>query len=425
MQIGKFQGQKIANRFLSPASIICLGFLSKCLVLFFLPTQNLFEKDSFRYLNLSRDFFENYFSQSASLAAFDTSPGYPFILYLLGNFTPKQIVLTQFLILAISQFLLFRILIKHFSYNYSVCGLFLFTLESSTNTSSFKILSESWLLFLLIFLLYVISKDSSSFLIKLLSGFALGMAILVKPIAQFIFCTLVIAALCNFNQIRRLLPATLACLAILVSWLSFNYAKYEVPQVSGIQSYNLLYYEGSGAKSFRSGSPLMEVQANEFDLEHEFSMVNTDVAKIVNYREEQGFSLIFQNFSGFLEMHVVGIFKILFGPGSATISQITGHFPFSNLSKIIFEIASLFSSSLQALGSAIALLFVFPRTFKERRFLLFLAAFSFVVLLIISSGANAYSRFRVPLVPFEIILLGYTYEAILIKVHSRASNRKS
>jgi len=419
MPPSRAQKWRISKGLLIPASIICFGFLSKCLVLYSLPTKNLFERDSFRYLNLSRDFFGIYFSQSGDPLAFDISPGFPFFLYLLGSFTPKQIVITQFLVLSISQFLLFRILAKHFSYSYAVFGLLLFTFESSINTSSFKILSESLLLLLLTLSIYVISADSISFSYKILSGVALGLAILVKPIAQFIFFVIVIALLYNFKKVKRLLPTLLTCLAIMLGWISFNNAKYDIPQISGIQSYNLLYYEGAGAKSYESGSTLLDVQTNEFALEQEFSEINTKISEIVDYRVRRGVVLISNNFGGFLEMHFTGILKILFGPGSATISQIAGHFPLQHITQIMVISFSLFSSTLLALGSVIALLYVFPRSHKEKGLLLFLATFSFAALLLISSGANAYSRFRVPLVPFEIILLGYTYETLRIKFLSR------
>lgn len=408
--------QNIKRQLLIPAFLVFCSLICKLLVLNKLPENYLFELDSFRYLELSKDFYSNYFSINSSPSAFETSPGFPFYLFLVGNLTPKNIITSQLLLLSIIQFLFYKTLYARFSFSSSITGLLVLIFESSININSFKILSETLILLLIALTLFFISKKSTSLHGQLVIGLILGCAILVKPIAQFIFLALVITLLLMKIYFRQFFLTVIICSSIFLGWSTYNLIKFNVPQISGIQSYNLLYYEGAGAKSFQFNSPLLIIQEQEMALEKEIERQDDNLADLVEYRQQRGRSLIFSNIKGFVEMHVSGVVKILLGPSNATTRQFLGELPFSRVTIIISFLFSVTTSLLMVIGSGFTMFWLSPKAILKRDFFLLFISISFVLLLAVSSGANAYSRFRVPLVPFQIYLLCYALEANLIKL---------
>lgn len=401
---------KNSERLFLPISIIFLGFTIKCILLARLPSSFFFDVDTHKYLKLSNGFFENYFGQYHNVEAFDTTPGFPLFLFMLRSLTPKQIVFLQLVMLAITQYILFRILRQKFSHFFSLIGLSLFTVEISTNTHTLKLLSETLFLFLITSSIYFVSKVPKKLVHRSLPGLFIGMAIMVRPIGQFIFLAFLIAGILEFKSMKIYMPSICICLSIMTGWIVHNYIDYGVPQLSGIQSYNLLYYEGAGAKSFQSEVPLLEVQSHEISLEHATNLGNTNLARVVDYREKRGITLIFENVKGFTEMHIVGLFKILMGTSKSITSQLLTLFPLAKFTQIFFFTFSLFSSVILLLGTFYAISRLIPKPNVTQDFFLLLIVISFLLLVIVSSGSNAYSRFRVPLVPLEVIMLGYSFD---------------
>jgi hypothetical protein len=106
---------------------------------------------------------------------------------------------------------------------------------------------------------------------------------------------------------------------------------------------------------------------------------------------------------GFIELHLEGAAKILVGPGSANISKLTAHLGLSevviNFLKAVIVLIRLFVISLVCIIIYFAL--------RRRVFIpiQLYSIVSWILILISSGGANAYSRFRVPLIPLEIIII--------------------
>jgi hypothetical protein len=113
--------------------------------------------------------------------------------------------------------------------------------------------------------------------------------------------------------------------------------------------------------------------------------------------------LILANPVGFIELHLEGAAKILVGPGSANISKLTAHLGLSEVVidfiKAVIVLLRLFSISLVCISIYFAL--------RRRVFIpiQLYSIVSWIFILISSGGANAYSRFRVPLIPLEIIII--------------------
>ena len=404
--------QKLSLIWANPlaSGLILSSIVVKSILVYFISSEETFlENDSTRYLDLASNFFLSYLSpgNSPNPDSFYVTPGYPLFLSLFSGFEIRQIIFIQFCILGATQLLCYIILRNLFQRPIALLGLAVFLVESSTNLESFHILTET--LFGLFFLsfLYFFSKSKDSKLNTIIAGVFLGSSLLVRPVAQILIVALVLTLLIAKEK-KTIAICIFLSIAILSGWLVRNEKVFGIPQLSGIQSLNLLYYEGAGAVSITRSQTLERAQNSESAREVSALGESPTLIDVVNYRSERGVTLIKENFLGFVELHAIGSFKILLGPGSATIDEIMSYLPLSPLLGIILKSLSVALSFILAFLS----LFSIFRLIRYRRslqnYFQIFVALSFLLLLVSSGGANAYSRFRVPLVPLEIILSAYS-----------------
>ena len=187
------------------------------------------------------------------------------------------------------------------------------------------------------------------------------------------------------------------------TWIMRNQVVFGVPQLSGIQSLNLLQYEGAGAFAKQNDVTLKEAQAEESNLEINQIGEGASIQTVVEYRVDRGIKLIIENPVGFFKLHLEGAVKILLGPGSANIRKLTSHFLSS---EVLTNLVQVLIVLMRLVISSLAFIFIFL-AIKKRVFIpiQFYSIVSWILILISSGGANAYSRFRVPLIPLEIIFI--------------------
>lgn len=388
-------------------------FLKSC-ILFSLSSNNLLlEPDSTKYINLASNFFHNYFSSKDTVSedSFLITPGYPLFLNILGSLEIRQIVFIQFCILGLTQFLLYQILSKLFTDRIALLGLTLYLFESSSNLESFHILTETLFTLFFVGFVYLFFDVNESKLMPIFAGIIVGVSILIRPVGQVLALPLFVILL-----VTRLRFKTGVCLiiaiAILSGWTFRNNAVFDVPQVSGIQSFNLMYYEGAGAASIASSQTLEVLQDRETRKQIAVIGESPSMSDRVDYQQQRGLFLIQNNIPGFLEMHLRGVFKILLGPGSATIDKISSELKLDSSITLAYKVLSIGLSSVMSLLSFIAIALIIRRRFKNVDYRYLYLSSSFMLMLISSSGASAYSRFRVPLVPIEIILTMYALSSL-------------
>lgn len=387
--------------------LISISVMAKSIILFLMPdNQVLLEPDSLRYLDLADNFLGNYGASNQILESFYITPGYPLFLSVFGQFGIRPVILIQFFLLASTQLILFELLKKLFSQKFALFGLFLFVIESSSNLESFHILTETLFTFLFTLFIFLVFKGDRNSSAIICGGFLLGISIWTRPVAQILIVSLLITFLLVKDK-KRISIYVVVGLLFVIGWSIRNYEKFGVPQLSGIQNLNLLYYEGAGAVSISKSQTLMDSQASESTrlvLHLGDSPALTD---LVTYRQERGIFLIKQNLTGFVQLHGIGIVKILLGPGSATIEKIGNSIKMPSQLMVTYQAISILISFMLGALSLISLWYLRSRIIKELNPGYTFVALSFVLMLITSSGASAYSRFRVPIVPLEIILSMY------------------
>jgi hypothetical protein len=388
---------------LSAISLVVLSISIKTIWLLSIPNQNtLMENDSVRYLRISENFWSVFFGSIADSDSFFITPGYPLFLSLFpsGNF--KMMIFCQFLLLGVSQFVLFKLVLKHTSVKIAYFGLILFLLESSTSLESFNLLTETLFNFVFILFLYLLDIGTSKNLYLYASGLILGLALIVRPVGQILLIPLILMVV--FRTLRKQIAVVLLiAIAVSSTWIIRNQVVFSVPQLSGIQSLNLLQFEGAGAFSKGNNVSLKEAQATETALQMNKIGESASIQQVVEYRVDRGIDLIIANPVGFIELHLEGAVKILVGPGSANISKLTAHF---GLSEIVTDVLKALIVMFRLMMITLVCITVYFAL--KRRVLIpiqFYSIVSWLLILISSGGANAYSRFRVPLIPLEIIII--------------------
>lgn len=388
--------------------LLALGFIAfsislKTLWLLSIPNQSaLMEPDSVRYLSISEDVLATFFSTSSKSDSFFITPGYPLFLAIFQVDNLKWIVFFQFLLLGTSQFILFRLVVKYTSTKIAYFGLILFLLESSSGLESFNLLTETLFNFIFILFLYFFGTGTNRNIAFYTSGFILGIALIVRPAGQILLVPLFL--MIAFRTWRRQAMVVLLIAAVIPStWIVRNQVVFGVPQLSGIQSLNLLLYEGAGAFAKENQVTLKAAQDTEVKLETTEIGVEPSIQTIVDYRVKRGIALILGNPMGFVELHLEGAAKILVGPGSANIDKLTAHFSVKEIVTDTLKAMIILVRLLMISLVGICIIFAI----KRRNFIpiQFYTIVSWILVLISSGGASAYSRFRVPLIPLEIVII--------------------
>ena len=365
-------------------------------------TSILMENDSVRYLRISEDFWSVFFHSNPNADSFYITPGYPLFLSFFPSENIKLMIFFQLLLLGASQIILFKLIIRHTSTRVAYIGLTLFILESSTGLESFNLLTETLFNFIFVLFLFLFGDGKNKKHVLYTSGIVLGIALIVRPVGQILLIPLIL--MIAFRSWRRQV-ITVLLIAVVVSstWIIRNQVVFGVPQLSGIQSLNLLQYEGAGAFAKQNEVTLKEAQAEESNLEINQIGEGASIQTVVEYRVDRGIKLIIENPVGFFKLHLEGAVKILLGPGSANIRKLTSHFLSS---EVLTNLVQVLIVLMRLVISSLAFIFIFL-AIKKRVFIpiQFYSIVSWILILISSGGANAYSRFRVPLIPLEIIFI--------------------
>ena len=365
-------------------------------------TSILMENDSVRYLRISEGFWSVFFHSNPNADSFYITPGYPLFLSFFPSENIKLMIFFQLLLLGASQIILFKLIIRHTSTRVAYIGLTLFILESSTGLESFNLLTETLFNFIFVLFLFLFGDGKNKKHVLYTSGIVLGIALIVRPVGQILLIPLIL--MIAFRSWRRQV-ITVLLIAVVVSstWIIRNQVVFGVPQLSGIQSLNLLQYEGAGAFAKQNDVTLKEAQAEESNLEINLIGEGASIQTVVEYRVDRGIKLIIENPVGFFKLHLEGAVKILLGPGSANIRKLTSHFLSS---EVLTNLVQVLIVLMRLVISSLAFIFIFL-AIKKRVFIpiQFYSIVSWILILISSGGANAYSRFRVPLIPLEIIFI--------------------
>lgn len=196
-----------------------------------------FTKDSFHYIEISKDFFSKYINGKNDNFWIYTFrlPGYPFILLLINSISEVRYVIYINLIFdLISSIYIFKFLYKFSKSTFtSYFGVVLFLLNSNILISSTQIMTESVSTALLLVSVFYIDQNSMSK--NLISGISLGLFSLIKPLGIYILFLFIFYKIFYFRKkIKEIIIFSFIPLCLIFLIYTNNY-----------QNYNTFFYSTS------------------------------------------------------------------------------------------------------------------------------------------------------------------------------------
>lgn len=375
--------------------------------------------DSREYLWLAQNFSDSYSLTDSSnpYLSFRRTPIYPLFLSLFseGKGLFASLVAQQVLSMGI-VYLTWLLSKKLFSEKIAWIAGLLTSIETSLLTSSFMILSETLFTFLFLSGIYAFIYSQYCHFQKIcyvFSGVFFGLSALTRPIGIAIAVILVLYLLLTHGKMRLRTLITLSVMVVfIICWSIRSLLSFGIFEVSSIQAHNLHLFEGSGARAYRLGIPLDDVHTIEANLMSSAIGEEFTLADEQKYRNARGLTLILENFPWFIQMHLVGATKLLIGPGQGDSLGFLTSGQIYTAAEVWHFILVGFLLTLTSFILVMALVGIL-RSEKSSQFLLILI--SLLVVVSISSGIQAYARFRAPIAPLLCVFAAIGIDKLLNK----------
>jgi hypothetical protein len=350
-------------------------------------------------LNLAKNFSKNYLTTAETnpLSAL-ALPGYPFFISAIGQNSQLAVIIIQIILTPFIALAMTRIILSNRGTQYTLPVFTICLIETSLLVQSFTILTETLFTFCSIGGFYFLNQARNEFRIKEigLATIFFSFAAILRPVGVILILLFLFGLILKFFNQKTMLVLFVSALIINGLWVGRNFAIYDVPSISYIDSHNLHYYEGAGAVSHEKNIPLLEVQRKESDRMLKIIGTAPSLKMRHTYQRQRGIDLILENKKGFLEMHIIGVFKILAGPGQGEMMKVLSQGERvqaeKNYEKIILYLMvfiTLTILTLAIIGGYKAKLSPIEK----------LMTLQLLLTLLITSGSQAYSRFRTPIAP--------------------------
>lgn len=362
--------------------------------------------DSSDYLSASKNLENTYLNFSGLVDPISLSrlPIYPIFL---NVFSSKLLVISiqifLQLIMGVICILIIRKTLKITNSFLNIVIFLLIQVESSLFVYSYRILSEILFSFILLLLIYMIILKTEKKNNVMLIIFVTILTILIMLIRPTAIALLFVFLSMSIFEKKRILFVSLSLLSILVygSYSYLNYTKSGIFVYSTTQNSNLFEYEGVPAKAISRSVSKQEIQKEESELKHIALGENPTLKESNNYHRTRGLELILENKYSFLKLHIVGVFKVLYGPNKLELEQIFSDEGRLNLTKIQSTIILYSSIVMTFIISSLGIFGAF--LYFRKNYIYRLMSLTILSFLILSSGGSAYGRFRTPISALLVI----------------------
>jgi 4-amino-4-deoxy-L-arabinose transferase-like glycosyltransferase len=405
--------------------------------------------DSLGYHNLAlciRDHF------SFCGDAFRT-PGYPFfvaVIYAISHSAPYTVLFTQIFLNLLSIVLMYKIGKELFSEKVGFIAAILFSLDLHHTIFIFYLLTETiyTTIFLLALLYYIKALKTNRILFFLLTGILYGISALIRPISQFyIYCVLAFTLLWYFKA-WKIGARSAACLAIayfaaVAPWCMRNYSDYGHFALSNIKGYNLLFWNASYYESKRQHKPIEQVNA-EFieELKKMGWRPDSNPFDKEKIDGELANKILKAHFGDYLKTHLTGTVKIHLSVGTQSLTDVL-HIPAKKWTEeekytngVIALVKKFFATKTIyeiLLGTFVAfflvIIYLFAaigiwRMIKKKQVLMMLFLLGSAGYFALISGIISYARYRLPSMPFYILLASIGIIWTLEKRRARIKHKR-
>ena len=350
----------------------------------------------------------------SKLSAF-VVPVFPLFLKIFGfNILAQSVYIILFILILI---LVYKITLKLSSKKVAGIAILLLSFEPSLFISSLSLSPELLFSFVLTLALYFgvckpIKKTEINYLIL---AILIGISVLIRPIALIMIICLTIFWLANYYQTSQsvfLVMSVIASVFALI-WSFRNFFIHGFFNVSSISSNNIFWYEGVPAFSEAKGISFEEAKSIEGELKIQLIGNNSSVIEEYKYNSTRGLELIFNNPIGFIQSHIKGVGKLLFGVYKSKFriidEKIFGIYEqaIQNAHFVILGLITLFIWILFFTGVSS----IYKLDFSNA----LVTSIIIVTILLPATGQIAYARFRAPVVPFICIIAALGVQNMLHK----------
>jgi hypothetical protein len=287
-----------------------------------------------------------------------------------------------------------------------------FSLDLATIRIANLLLTEitaTVLIALIVWMLYRAITTPDGIMYVVAAGILGGCAVLVRPVTILYFVPLSFCIVFGLRRraLRTLIVFVLSFLLLPALWIVRNHIDAGYPGLSVISSEDILFYRAAGALAIRlPGNYFSNVESTRG---HLISQSCAEMERIygrdcpqlsdsekASYFTTKGVGIILRSPLSYLRSVLVGLIFTVFGGGAEALSKAT-HVN-SRTAKYVILLITVPELCLAILGCWY--------WYKASQIFCCLLVLTVSYFLIISAGAEAYSRFRVPVMPMYAMLIG-------------------
>ena len=254
--------------------------------------------------------------------------------------------------------------------------------------------------------LVLIARRGDNAWLALAAGVLLGVAVLVRPVGEYLPIVLLPALVLAWPG-RRARSALLAAVVLagfampVGAWVARNVVKTGVPTVSTIDGHNMLHFRAVGAL-VEDGMQRQAAQHYVLVRLGPHVRPGDNQAEISRAELGVGLAILSEHLAGAVKSWARGEAKLLLGPGKAeTATLLTGDVSVhATWLRVLILVDYVITIAIVAAGLIGIVLLMFGRLARA----LWLPAAAVLYLVVVSGGPEAYSRFRVPITPLLAVL---------------------
>ena len=362
------------------------------------------------------------------------TPAYPFfvaIVYAIFGEQPYYALIVQIFLNLLSIVLMYKIGKLLFSETAGFIAALLFSLDLHHTIFIYQILTET--IYTTVFLTglwyYIKAIKTNKLNYFIFTGLIYGISTLIRPISQYYIAGVLLFTLMWYfqkawkNGWKAAIIIGIAYFIMIAPWCMRNYKEYNHFALSNIKGYNLLFWNASYYESKRLKLPIDTVNAHfKTELLEMGWRPDANPFEKEKYDGELASKILKANFPDYLKTHLIGTVKIHLSTGTHILTEVL-HIPaktfseeekYTNgvfalikkffLEKTIYEIVlGLFVALFLLIVYVFAAIGIW-RMLKEKQYLLMLFILGSAGYFTLISGIISYARYRLPSIPFYILL---------------------
>lgn len=377
------------------------------------------------------------------------TPGYPSFLaltYFLFGHTPQVVILLQVLMgvgVCVVTFLVGKELYGNRT-GFVAALILTFDIPSIVYTSKLLTDIPFGLLYIISCFFFILFLKTEHRVHLACSGIFLSLAVLTRPIALYFFIPssgilLMKYRIYGYKRAIISLVIFLLCSNILVAgWIYRNYSKAGILDISDIRAVNILMWRAASIRSYLTGESFQIAQQKLRNNAQKIAYQDgaSSPSELHQIYLSLGKSIILKYPLIFIRLSAIGAMKMYGGTSHMTLLQSLGLYERAVPSPLTDEalakrqqmplldnphmlIMTIFCEIVLFTIYIFAVLGIIY-SIKGDRLLLFFLLLIIGYCTILSAGPEAYSRFRIPFMPFIAIFAGYSINKIRMRCQTKS-----